>query len=132
MRSPIITNVKIAVIDHDTLTRDFIINVMMYSVNRDVLGFGTANDFKCFLQSGGEVDLVLSETRLPGTSGFELLQHLKKEWPFVRFIALSASAGDEDCARALGADAFLAKPFLLRDLFNIVQHFIVEEEDKVE
>jgi DNA-binding NtrC family response regulator len=128
VRSPIIANVKIAVIDHETLTRDFIINVMMYSVNRDVLGFRNVMEFQRFLQSGGEVDLVLSETRLPGTSGFELLQHLKKEWPRVRFIALSASAGDEDCARALGADAFLAKPFLLKDLFDIVQHFIVEGE----
>ncbi|MEJ2040662.1 MAG: response regulator [Desulfosarcinaceae bacterium] len=128
MRSTIIANVKIAVVDHDALTRDFIVNVMMYSVNRHVIGFENARDFLKHLESAGDVDLVLAEIRLPGENGFELLKHLKKVKPATRFIALSSKAVDEDYAHALGADAFLAKPFLLKDLFAIVEHFVVEDE----
>ena len=126
MRQNIIPDVKIAVIDHDPLTRDFIVNVMMYSVNREVMAFGSSRAFEQYLACDGRVDIVLSETRLPGTSGLELLRQIKQRHPAVRFIALSANAGDEDCAKALGADGFLAKPFLLKDLFRIVQHFVVD------
>jgi len=34
-----IPNVKIAVIDDDLLVRDFMVTVLMYCVNRDVLSF---------------------------------------------------------------------------------------------
>ena len=62
-----------------------------------------------------------------GEFHFEVLQHIKKKMPATRFIALSADPGDEACVEALGADAFPAKPFLLSDLFNIVQRFVVDD-----
>jgi DNA-binding NtrC family response regulator len=126
MRAAIIPNVKIAVVDHDRLTREFIVNVMMYSVNREVLSFEDAAGLKAYLQAGGSVHLILSEIHLPGESGFKLLQHLKKDFPQVTFIAMSANPADETPAEELDADAFLAKPFALQDLFNIVQKFVVE------
>ena len=46
MRAAIIPNVKIAVVDPDRLTREFIVNVMMYSVNREVLSFEDAAGLK--------------------------------------------------------------------------------------
>lgn len=126
MRAAIIPNVKIAVVDHDRLTREFIVNVMMYSVNREVLSFEDAAGLKAYLQAGGSVHLILSEIHLPGESGFKLLQHLKKDFPQVTYIAMSANPADETPAAELDADAFLAKPFALQDLFNIVQKFVVE------
>lgn len=126
MRAAIIPNVKIAVIDHERLTREFIINVMMYSVNREVLSFEDAEGLKAYLKAGGNVHLILSEIHLPGESGFNLLQHIKKDFPEVIFIAISANPADEIPAAELDADAFLAKPFALKDLFSIIQKFIVE------
>jgi DNA-binding NtrC family response regulator len=127
VRSTIIPNVKIAVVDHDELTRNFIANVMMYSVNREILKFEDSKGILRHIEKEGAIDLILSETRLPGISGLELLEKVKKILPKTRFIALSADPGDETMASSLGADAFLAKPFLLQDLFNIVQRFIVDE-----
>jgi DNA-binding NtrC family response regulator len=126
MRGNIVPNVKIAVIDHDQLTRNFIVNVMMYSVNREVLAFEDSASFQAYLQAGGTVHLALSEIHLPGTSGFELLQFVKKTYPDISFIAMSANPADETPAEELDADAFLAKPFALQDLFDIVQKFVVE------
>ena len=126
MRPAIIPNVKIAVVEHNQLTREFIVNVMMYSVNRDVLSFEDSAGLKAYLQAGGNVHLILSDIHLPGDSGFKLLQHLKKDFPKVNFIAMSANPADETPASELGADAFLAKPFVLQDLFEIVQKFVVE------
>lgn len=118
-------NVKIAVLDHDKLTRDFVVNVMTYSVNREVMAFESSEAFKAYIQAGGLIDLVLSEVQLPGESGLDLLKFIKKEHPQIKFITMSAAPADEAPAEALGADAFMAKPVVLQDLFDIVKQFVV-------
>lgn len=114
-------------VDHEKLTRDFIVNVMMYSVNRDILAFEDGEAVKAYIQAGGTIDLLLSEVQLPAYSGFELLKYVKEERPHIKFIITSADPADETAAAELGADAFLAKPFALQDLFEIVKQFVVEE-----
>lgn len=126
MREPIVDNVKIAVVDNDPMTRDFIVNVMMYSVNREVLAFEESAGLKAYLQAGGTVHLVLSEINLPDDNGLELLRYVKKDHPQLTFVAMSADPADESTAEELGANVFLAKPFALQDLFSVVQKFVVE------
>ena len=125
MRTTIVPNVKIAVVDHEKLTREFVVNVMMYSVNREVMAFENSDGLKAYLKAGGTIHFLFSEIHLPGKSGFDLLQFIKHEHPDIRFVAMSANPADETAAGELGADAFLAKPFALQDLFDIVQRFIV-------
>ena len=120
-------NVKIAVVDHDKLTRDFVVNVMTYSVNREVMAFENSGAFKAYMEAGGLVDILLSDVKLSGESGFELLRFIKKEHPEIKFITMSASPSDEKTSIELGADAFLAKPFTLQDLFDLVKQFVVGE-----
>lgn len=111
--------------EHDQLTRDFIVNVMMYSVNREILAFEDGQSFNAYLQAGGTVNIVLSDIQLPDISGLELMQATQKEHPEIVFVCMSANPADETSASKLGADAFLAKPFALQDLFDIVQRFVV-------
>jgi CheY-like chemotaxis protein len=56
-----------------------------------------------------------------------LLRLVKRDYPDIKFVSMSANPADEQAASELGADAFLAKPFALQDLFDIVQRFIVGE-----
>ncbi len=130
MRHTIVPNVKIAVVDHEKLTRDFVVNVMMYSVNREVMAFEHSEGLTAYLQAGGTIHLLFSEIHLPGKSGFDLLRQVKKDYPDIKFISMSANPADEQAASELGADAFLAKPFALQDLFDIVQRFIVGEQER--
>ncbi len=124
----IVANVQIAVVDHEPLTRDFIANVMMYSVNREILVFEDYQGVNEHLEAGRALHLVISEVHLPDKSGFALLRFLKQRRPQVRFVTMSANPADEISALSLGADAFLAKPFALKDLFAIVQRFVVEDD----
>jgi DNA-binding NtrC family response regulator len=125
VRPTIVPNVKIAVVDHEKLTREFVVNVMMYSVNREVIAFESSDGLMAYLQAGGTIHMLFSEIQLPGKSGFELLKFIKEKYPAIKFVTMSANPADETAASELGADAFLGKPFTLQNLFNIVQHFIV-------
>jgi CheY-like chemotaxis protein len=127
VRNTIVPNVKIAVVDNEKLTRDFVVNVMMYSVNREVMAFEHGAGLKAYLQAGGTIHLLFSEIHLPGKGGLDLLRLVKRDYPDIRFVSMSANPADEQAASELGADAFLAKPFALQDLFDIVQRFIVGE-----
>ena len=132
LEDAIIQNVHICVVDSERLTRDFIVDVMTYCVNRQVFAFESANDLMTYLRDGDTVHLILSEIHLPDQNGIALLEYIKREHPQTFFIAMSANPGDQAVAQASGADVFLAKPFVLQDLFAIVQRYVVGEADTSE
>ncbi|MFH1434492.1 MAG: response regulator [Pseudomonadota bacterium] len=68
-----------------------------------------------------KVDLIICDLYLPILDGFEMIKRVKKDYPGIPIIAVSA--GDEESgARAikLGADIFLCKPLVLSRLFDTI------------
>ena len=63
-------------------------------------------------------DLVLLDIMLPGKSGFEVCQELRRRNLGVPIIVLTAKTGDEDelLSFRLGADDFVRKPFKMEAL----------------
>ncbi|MFC1610073.1 response regulator [Myxococcota bacterium] len=81
------------------------------------------------LQEGGdtsEIDLVISDIQMPGRSGMEVLDELRKtDW--VTPMILITAFGDEEThldAHLLGAATILDKPFDLEDLRFAVHSII--------
>ena len=74
------------------------------------------------LQAGG-IDLVLSDLKMPGLSGLELLPKAKAVAPEVDFIMLTAFGTVEEAVRAMkdGATDFLTKPFQRAQLVKAVR-----------
>lgn len=69
-------------------------------------------------------DLILCDIMMPGMSGFEVLQTLKKiSLASVPFIFITALNGREDFRKGMesGADDYLTKPFSRVELLNSVQ-----------
>jgi hypothetical protein len=72
-------------------------------------------------------DLILLDLRLPGMDGFEALTHLKRDaiTQAIPIIAVSAHVADTERERkrllALGASAFLPKPFSIGDLLSEIE-----------
>jgi len=120
-----IPNVKIAVIDDDLLARDFIVTVLMYCVNREVLCFDSGQSAWQYIKVHGSPDIIISGIDVPGLSGFELLSRFKKKYPEKKCLLMSADPAHEQSARDAGADAFLAKPVSVNDLFKVVETFVV-------
>lgn len=72
------------------------------------------------LLAQGPPDLALVDMGLPETSGLDLLDRIKKEYPQLPVIILTGQGEDQNLkaqALARGAVAYLAKPLTLSDLF---------------
>lgn len=65
-----------------------------------------------------EWDIVLLDIMLPDIDGIELLQHTRYKKIYTPILVISALGDSEDKIKALdsGADDYLTKPFLLREL----------------
>jgi DNA-binding NtrC family response regulator len=120
-----IPNVKIAVIDGDLLVRDFVSTVLMYCVNRDVLSFDNGMAAWRYIEGPDSPDIIISEVDVSGLNGFELLTKFKEKHPAKKCLLMSANPDDEQVAKDSGADAFLAKPVSVNDLFRVVEAFVV-------
>jgi DNA-binding response OmpR family regulator len=65
-------------------------------------------------------DLVLLDVMLPHVSGFDVCQRIRAEpaWRDVRIVMLSAKGREVEVQKglALGADAYVTKPFAIKEL----------------
>lgn len=112
--------------EDDLGIRDLTVNALTYCVNREIKSFRNGRAAWDFLKQGGQADIIISDVDMPQMDGFELMERVKAKWSATIFIIMSGVNDYEAKAERLGADAFLAKPFAINDLFNIVQAYVVE------
>lgn len=79
-------------------------------------------------------DVVVTDLRMPGASGLDLLSELRTRWPETRAILMSAHAAPADAALAIeyGVDRLLLKPFRLDELRAGVEKALAEKRARVE
>lgn len=82
--------------------------------------------------SNARFDLIISDLRLPGMNGLELIALARQRDPGLRSVLITAfgSAQVEEEARHL-TDAYLPKPFHLRDMINIVRHILDDAQGRM-
>jgi len=79
-------------------------------------------------------DLAVIDIFMPGMGGIEGIARIKKNWPDIKIIAISAGVDDMDKNMALkaaaiqGADIALAKPFTDEDMMAAVNELLELEE----
>jgi len=77
---------------------------------------------------GTQPDLVLLDVMMPGMSGFEVCQAVRADEALagVKILMLSAKGRDTDIAKgsAMGADAYMTKPFSTRELAEKVRELL--------
>ena len=117
---------KIAVVDEDPIVRDFVVGTLMYSVNREVLPFENGLDAWIYFEDYGVPDIIVADVNLDELTGTELLDKVRGLNQGTIVILYSDRPEKEEMVRKAGADAFLAKPFGVSELFNLVQRFVVD------
>ncbi len=73
-------------------------------------------------------DLILLDIMLPKKDGFEVCQQIRAnpQWQSVKVVMLTAKGRDTEVSKglALGADAYMTKPFSTRDLVAQVRQLL--------
>ena len=74
-------------------------------------------------EAARDIDLVLTDIRLPGIDGLEVLEEVKRRDPSVQVVLMTGYSEKDLAIQALrlGANDYLEKPFQLEDLNHIIQ-----------
>ena len=70
-----------------------------------------------------EVDVVVSDIRMPGMTGIELLENIKEDSPELPVILITAFASPDDAVLAMknGAFDYITKPFNVDELKSVIE-----------
>lgn len=84
------------------------------------------------MATDGHPDLMLLDVMLPKMSGFEVCQKIRADpgCASVKIVMLTAKGRDTEVAKglAIGADAYVTKPFSTKDLLAQVKQILGEAE----
>ncbi len=110
---------KIMVVDDDDNFRDSLCDII------------TDWNYECLAVNGAEaalealrqehVDLVLLDIRMPGMNGIDCLQEIRRQYPEVRVVMMTAYSEQVEKAVELGAITVLSKPLDVNSLLNLLQ-----------
>ncbi|HEV2110460.1 MAG TPA: nitrogen regulation protein NR(I) [Gammaproteobacteria bacterium] len=111
---------EIWIVDDDPALR-FVMNEALKDAGFEVSLYTSAEEVRQALEHGQPAVLV-SDVRLPGESGFDLLKFLRRERPKLPVIVVTAHADLESAVAAYqgGAFEYLPKPFDLDELAVLV------------
>ena len=113
----------IFVVDDDDGSREAMARALE-RVGHSVRQFAAADEALAEVEDGGEVDVVVSDVRMPGMDGYELLRHVRSVRPELPFLLVTAFGEVKDAVNAIteeGADDYLTKPVEMQELRKRVQ-----------
>ena len=115
---------EVWIVDDDPALR-WVMNEALTEAGFPVKAFASAEELRAALAQR-QPSVLVSDVRLPGESGFELLAHLKQAHPRLPVIVVTAHADLESAVAAYqgGAFEYLPKPFDLDELVALVQRAV--------
>jgi CheY-like chemotaxis protein len=109
---------KLLVVDDETDIKELFLQKFRKEIFKKMVEFQFAHSgdeaLEILKQHDHEAILILSDINMPGMSGLELLERIKKHFttppPVVMMITAYGDAENFNTAKSLGADDFLTKP----------------------
>ena len=113
---------KILVVDDDDMVREFVASVLTkqgYSVISARDGF----DALRMLLMVEDIKLVITDLKMPGASGMDILEYTQKNNPDIAVVILTGFGTIEDALEAVtkGAFDYLTKPFKVEEIVFVAE-----------
>jgi len=114
-------SITILVVDDELMMRNLLEKILM----RDGYNIITAENGQDALEvlQRDKIDIVISDMKMPEMNGFDLLKIIKKEYPRIGMIMMTAYGDTYTVKDALllGADEYITKPFKSFEVSMIVE-----------
>ena len=120
------------IIDDDDSIR-FVLKKALENASMQVTSFDSANNVLEKLQ-GGEPDAIITDIRMPGMDGLELLSRLSDQYPTLPVIIMTAHTDLDSAVSAYqgGAFEYLPKPFDIDDAVALAQRASDRHKEQAE
>jgi len=114
---------RVVVVDDDRMTRELVREALESRVRVECCENGEA---ALEALSRDPADLVISDLTMPGLSGIELLERVRRSHPGTQFVVLTGDASVESAVGALrmGAADYLVKPIRPHELDQIAERLL--------
>lgn len=110
----------ILIVDDEKSMRDFL-KILLAKEGYEVIVAGDGDQALAAVDQN-HVDLVISDIRMPGISGLELLSKIKEESEDIPVIMITAFASPNDAVQAMkdGAYDYISKPFNVDEIKSVI------------
>ena len=81
-------------------------------------------------ECGEKIDLIILDLKMPGMGGIEVLKSIRKHHPKLPVIILTALRDKREECEPLGIEAFMTKPYSMKDLNARIEAVIERKSDE--
>ncbi|TRZ94205.1 MAG: nitrogen regulation protein NR(I) [Rhodocyclaceae bacterium] len=115
------------IIDDDRSIR-WVLEKALGRENIPARSFGSADEALAALDSGQRPQVLVSDIRMPGSSGLDLLRHAKENYPDLPVIIMTAYSDLDSAVAAFqgGAFEYLPKPFDVDQAVDLVRRAMTQ------
>jgi CheY-like chemotaxis protein len=113
----------ILVVDDEVSVRD-VTKASLLNYNYRVLNASDGIEaFSLYAQHKNEISLVLMDMQMPSMDGLNAIRVLQQMNPSIKIIAISGLASNLKLLKAsgIGVQAFLLKPYTIKELLNTIK-----------
>jgi CheY-like chemotaxis protein len=122
---------KVLVVDDEENIREILAEMLM-TADHEVLTAADGAEALHKLVGDPGIDLVFTDLSLPGMSGYEIAQEMKRLRPdlLVGLVTGWGATLDQDKAREYGVDLVISKPFRFEQVLGIVDEALLSRRGK--
>ncbi len=123
---------RILIVDDEPSICSVVSNYLGFHEYETVSAGDAESALECLWKA--DFDCVLSDMNMPGRSGLDLLHEVRRTWPEIGFILITAQAAVHTAVEAMraGASDFLIKPVQLNQLLHCLDQALEKKRLKSE
>jgi len=125
--------VRVLVVDDEDTIRK-LLKSRLDREGHDVSAVGNADEAEEQFEKGAEIGVMITDLKMPGRDGFQLMEALSEKYPLLRVIVITGHGEKEAAVKALryGAAEYLEKPFDLDEIGHAVKRALREYQLEAE